>query len=230
MNNNIFEGDNVSKLPPGWSHPVLPPNAMQGSLLFVINNFVEPPQSSGNFRWVLMEDLIGVANMKLEYNEEKSIYTLSKAKGHLNNDGNWVYEYEPVGEWVSITEAVKEALESLVYFEYRFDTSTPNILRVYGKKKDGTEDQICYISFATKQEFDLAIQNLQQQIDNIVEDIAVLRSDLQSEINRATNKENELNTKIENEIQRAVARENELEDLIEENRVIAGDGLEYVGG
>ena len=206
-NNNILNEDDISVLPPTWQHPILPPNALQGSLLFVLNNFVEPPQSSANFKWIPMEDIIGVANVKIEYDEVKSLYTLYKTRGHLNNDGEWIYEWEVVNSWTSITEAVKEALENLVYFSYRYDTSESNVLKVYGIRKDGTEDLLCNISFVSKSEFDNAMTLINRQIDNINEDIRVLRTDLNSEIERAT------------------TRENELEEIIERYKPVEGDGI-----
>lgn len=222
MNNNLVNGDNISKLPPHWGHPILPPNSVQGSLLFVVNPFVEPPQDSGNFRWLPMEDIIGVALTRLDFDEKKSEYHLYQAKGHLNNDGEWVYEWQVVGTWAALTDAVKEALEKLVYYEYIFDTSEENVLKVIGVRKDETRDTLCTISFTSKGEFDYAIEYLQTQINNINEDIATLRNDLTSEINRATERENQIEQNLNTEIDRATAKENELEENIEENRIEVG--------
>lgn len=211
--------DIINQSIPEWQHPVLPGQAVQGSILFTTTDFTNPPQSQSNFIWMAMEDIIGVANVRVDYDDKENLFTLYKAKGHLDNNGEWHYEWEAVISWNGITEEVEQALEALVYIEYRFDTTTANRLVVYGRKKDGSEDIICNISYTTKEEFNTAITTLNNRCSTI-------ETNLNNEINRATNRENTIETNLDNEIQRATNRESELYDLIMAATMNAGQAIE----
>lgn len=89
MANNVFD----------WQANVIPGNAVQGSILLTRTVLGEPPFTQEPFVWKPMEDIIGVANIKVEYDPITQTYTLSKAKGHLDNDNNWTYTWEVVGTW-----------------------------------------------------------------------------------------------------------------------------------
>ena len=193
---------------PAWQFNVIPGNANQGAILTTTKPLTNPPFKQSDFIWKPMEDIIGTADIKLEYSEEDNIYSLYKAKGHLDNEGSWSYQWELVGQWEPITEEVAEALRSLVYVSYRYDLSIPNTLKVYGIKKDSTEDLLCNIQFASSQYVDDAVDAVQAALNN--------------EITRATTKENQIETNLNNEITRATTRENELEDMIEHNIPISG--------
>ena len=167
MNNDLINADNIETTPPTWQHPVLPSPAVQGSLLITTNNFTTPPQDSSLFKFLPMEKLIGVANVKMEYNDVLNKFTIYKAKGHLYNNDQWEYEWEPIGSFENITPEAQEQLLALVYVNYRYDTSTQNTLKVYGIKKSGEEDLLCNIVFISDTVFNTAVQNLQDQIDAI---------------------------------------------------------------
>lgn len=209
MNGKIVSKENIAQTPPQWQHPVLPGNFVQGSLLLTVNEGIEPPQDMSNFRWLPMERIIGTADVKLEYNETTNLYTIFKAKGHLKNDDEWTYEYTPVGSFAGISEEVQEALKDLVYVKYDFDTTEANTLKVYGVQKDGQSILLTYISFVSLAEFNQAVANLTQSINN--------------ETTRATMRENEIDLALTNEITRAIARENEIAADVEaeENRATA---------
>jgi len=200
---------------PAWQFNVIPGNANQGAILTTTKPLTNPPFKQGDFIWKPMEDIIGTADIKLEYSEEDNIYSLYKAKGHLDNEGSWSYQWELVGQWEPITEEVAEALRSLVYVSYRYDLSIPNTLKVYGTRKDGTEDLMCEINF-------VSAQVLQQAVDTLNTAIA-------NETTRATNKENEIAGDLTTETNRAVARENELELMIRQATINPGVAIEVVG-
>lgn len=145
---------------PAWQFNTIPGNANQGSILMTRNDITDPPFNQSDFIWKAMEDIIGTADVKLDYDEETNIYTLSKAVGHRDNDGNWTYDWTVVGTWNALTNEVVEILRSLAYVEYVYDTSVANTLKVYGVKKDGTRTLLVDIAFATTQYVDQAISNL----------------------------------------------------------------------
>ena len=167
MNNELINENNIRTEPPEWQHPVLPSPAVQGSILITTNNFTTPPQDSSLFKFIPMEKIIGTANVKMEYDDVRNLFTIYKAKGHLYNNDEWAYEWEPIGSFANLTQEVQEELLALRYVSYRYDTTIPNNLKVYGIKKDGTEDLLCNIQFISDIVFNQAIQNLQQQIDEI---------------------------------------------------------------
>lgn len=146
-----------------WQFNTIPGNANQGAILLTRNDLGQPPFNQSDFIWKAMEDVIGTADIKLEYDESTNIYTLSKAKGHQDNEGNWTYEWEVVGTWDALTDEVVQLLRDLKYVTYRFDEQTvDNIttLTMYGVKKDGTEDLITTITFVQKAYVDQAIANI----------------------------------------------------------------------
>ena len=197
-----------------WQYNTIPGNAKQGSVLMTRNNILQPPFNQTDFIWLAMEDIIGTADIKLEYDEVENLYKIYKAKGHRDNEGNWSYDWEFVGDWAALTEEVVEVLRSLNYVEYIYDTSVENRLKVIGVDKDGTRVELCNISFTSKQEFDTAVETLSNNLNN--------------EITRATNKETEIQNNLNTEITRAIGRENELEDLINTNKVLGGNASEIV--
>lgn len=143
----------------------LPGNANQGAILMTRNVIQNPPFNEDDFIWKAMEDIIGVANVRLDYNETENTYTIYKAKGHQDNEGNWQYEWEAFGTWNALTDEVAEALRSLEYVSYRYDVQTVNnvsTLKVYGTRKDGTEDLIANITFVKKEYVDQALENVKE--------------------------------------------------------------------
>lgn len=167
MNNDLINENDIRTTPPSWQHPVLPSPAVQGSLLLTTNDFTTPPQDSSLFKFIPMEKLIGVANVKMEYNDVLNKFTIYKAKGHLYNNDQWDYEWEAIGSFENITPEAQEQLLALVYVNYRYDTSVQNNLKVYGIKKNGEEDLLCNIQFINDTVFNQAIQHLQDEIDDI---------------------------------------------------------------
>lgn len=181
MNGQIVREEDIQTSPPTWQHPVLPGNAVQGSLLFTLNSFINPPEDMSNFKWIPMEYIIGTADIKLEYNDELNEHSIYKAKGHLNNDNSWVKEWELVGKFYGLTPETEEALRSIKYVDFIYDTSIANTLIVYGVRKNGVQDILCNISFISAQVFNEAVTNINAAINN--------------EITRATNRENEIQVK-----------------------------------
>lgn len=167
MANPILQ--NPSTLPPTWNHPVLPGNAVQGMILLTKSDFTEPPQSTEDFMWILMENVLGVHNIRLHYNDDTQVYTVQKSKGHLNNDGTWIEEWETVGTISGISEEAKQALENFTYVRYEF-TSTSTSLVVRGLRRDGTYDTLCDVTFATQTYVDTAIQNLNETLRTYIDE------------------------------------------------------------
>lgn len=214
--------DNV----PAWQFNVIPGNANQGAILTTTKPLTNPPFKQSDFIWKAMEDIIGIANIKLEYNEEDNIFSLYKAIGHLDNEGNWDYQWELVGQWDALTNEVVEILKMLNYVEYKFDTVVPNVLKVYGINKDGTSDLLCDIQFASPTYVDNAVDTVQNALNNEITRATdkenQIETNLNNEILRSTNKDTEIETNLSNEITRATTREDELEDIIEHNISISG--------
>lgn len=170
-NGQIVAQDNIQTTPPSWQHPVLPAPAVQGSILLTVNDFITPPEDSSNFKWIRMEDIIGTADVRMNYNEVENTFNFYKAKGHYNNNGKWNYNWTKFATIAGISAETQEALQNLVYVSYIYDTSIANTLTVYGVKKDGTQQMICNISFVSKTEFDNAIQELVERIEDIEEKV-----------------------------------------------------------
>ena len=148
-----------------WQFNTIPGTANQGAVLMTRNDITQPPFNQTDFVWKAMEDVFGVSNVRIDYDEEHNLYKFYKAKGHLDNDNNWSYTWEQVGEWEALTPEVVEALKQLIYVSYRFDQTTVDditTLKMYGKKKDGTEDLIVTITFVTKQYVDEALRNVKR--------------------------------------------------------------------
>ncbi len=150
---------NPSTLPPTWNHPVLPGNAVQGMVILTKSDFKEPPQSTEDFMYVLMENAFGVHDIRLKYDDAENKYTIQKSKGHMNNDGTWIEEWETAGTIVGLSEEAEEALRDFTYVRYEF-TATSTHLEVKGLRRDGTYDTLCSITFASQSYVDLAITNL----------------------------------------------------------------------
>lgn len=145
-----------------WQYNTIPGNANQGAILMTRNDITQPPFNQTDFIWKAMEDIIGVANVKFEYDEINNKYHIFKATGHRDNNGNWTYNWEEFGSWDALPEEVVETLRMLKYVEYIFDTSIPNTLKVSGKKKDGTIELLTNISFASTQYVDEKVLDLIQ--------------------------------------------------------------------
>lgn len=233
--------ENQNSMIPDWQFNTIPGNANQGSILMTRNVLTEPPLSLDDLIWIEMKDVIGTADVKLEYSEEENKYILYKAKGHRENNGEWIKDWIFVGSWEPITEEVAEALRSLVYIQYIFDTTTLNTLKVIGLRKDGTQDELCNINFATKTEFDSAVLNLNNRID--VENVratnaeSALANNIEAETTRATTAEAQLQTNITTaqtqlqaninaEVNRATAKEEDLQNQINDNKENLAD---YIG-
>ena len=225
MNNKLVANENITKTPPDWQHPVLPGNFVQGQLIMTVNSGAEPPLDPSNFKYVLTEKLSEIFKTRLDYNPETNLYILYQGHGHLNNDDNVVYNWEEVGRFEGLTEEVAEELKNLVYVAYRYDTTTPNTLKVYGVNKAGTEILLCDINFVSAQVLEQAIQNLSDEVE---QQIANLSDTIEDEIERSTTEDNNLNERISTERNRAILRENQLEELIENAGVVEGVANEIV--
>ena len=162
MSNSILSKDQISDIKPGWSHPVLPGHAVQGSVLMSRTDFVNPPQSSENFIWMLMEDVFGVHDVKLKYNEPDSTYHIIKTYGHLNNDGTWVEDEYDIGSWVSLDAEVVNILKRLVFVEYRFTQPTTTSMQVTGITREGQEVLLINVNFASKEYVDELVAGLEK--------------------------------------------------------------------
>ena len=230
MNGQIVREENIASTPPKWQHPILPAPATQGNILITTTPFTTPPEDSSNFKWLAMEDIIGTANVKMEYDEKKNEFYFYKAKGHLDNNGEWHYEWEKFAVVVGISEETQRELQNLVYVSYIYDTDIANTLKVCGVKKDGELQLLCDITFVTPQEFAVAVNNLTNRI-NTEESRATNReneieSNLNNEITRATNRENEIESNLNNEIIRATNRELDLQNQINDTKENLS---EYIG-
>ena len=229
MNNKLVSNENITKTPPDWQHPVLPGNFVQGQLLMTVNSGDEPPLDPSNFKWILMEKLNRGVKIRLDYNEELNEYTIYEGHGHLNNDDQFVYDWEIVGKFEGLTPEVAEELRRLVYVAYRYDTETPNTLRVYGINKAGQEILLCDINFVSAQVLEQAVLNINNRIDDEVE---ILNDSINTERERAIIRENEIETNLDNKItverERAIERENQLEELIENAGIVSGLANEIV--
>lgn len=225
--------ENQNSMIPDWQFNTIPGNANQGSILMTRNFLTEPPLSLDDLIWLDMKDVIGTADVKLEYSEEENKYLLYKSKGHRENNGEWIMDWIIVGSWEPITEEVAEALRSLVYIQYIFDTSTLNTLKVIGVRKDGTQDELCNINFVSAEVLEQAIQNLTSQIQaettRATNKENNIESNLNAEITRATNAESALANNIQAETTRATNRENQLESMIQQATINPGTAIEVVG-
>ena len=199
-NGQLVSENNIQTTPPSWQHPVLPAPATQGNILITVNPFITPPEDSSNFKWLPMEDIIGTADIKMEYDDTRNEFNFYKAKGHLDNNGEWHYDWELFATVDGITPEAQQALQDLVYVSYEYDTTVANTLKVYGIKKSGQKVLLCDIEFVSVQVFEQAITNLTYLIT--------------AETTRAITRENELETAITAETTRATTRENELETAI----------------
>lgn len=173
---------NVNENVPAWQFNTIPGNANQGAVLMTRSDIGNPPFNQSDFVWKAMEDIIGTANVKLEYSEPENKYRLYKAKGHRDEEGEWSYEWTKIGEFDALTPETVEILRVLKYVEYVYDADTPNVLKVVGVKKDGTSEVILNISYTTVNDLNEAVTNLTNSIN--------------AETNRATIKENQLEDEI----------------------------------
>lgn len=150
-----------------WQFNTIPGLANQGAILMTRNNITEPPFQQSDFIWKAMEDVIGVANVKFEYDETNNKYHIYKAKGHQNNQGQWSYTWEEYGTWDALPEEVVETLRAMTYIQYRFvtqDVLGNTVLTIYGVRKTGVEDVIATITFTSKTYVDNTIDALRQNL------------------------------------------------------------------
>lgn len=150
-----------------WQFNTIPGLANQGAILMTKNDITEPPFQQSDFIWKAMEDVIGVANVKFEYDEVNNKYHIYKAKGHQNNQGQWSYSWEEYGTWDALPEEVVETLRAMTYIQYRFVTQNVlgnTVLTIYGVRKTGVEDVIAIITFTSKTYVDNTIEALRQNL------------------------------------------------------------------
>lgn len=191
MNGNLKATD-ISQIEPNWNHPVLPGQAVQGSLLFTTTDFVEPPQSSNMFKWIPMEDIVGLGNIKLTLDTDKQVYTLWKTRQHLNSNGEYEYDWVAVGEWNVLSQEVIDFIENAAYLEYKFSYENNN-LKVIGVRKDQTtEDTLLDIMIPSQQDFNDKVSELNNSITDVT-------NKLTTEITDRTNADNTLQTNINSE-------------------------------
>ena len=154
-----------------WQFNCIPGNANQGAILLTRDDIQRPPFAQDDFIWKAMEDVIGVANCKLEYDEEHNLYKIYKAKGHQDNNGNWSYTWEQFGSWEALTEEVAQALRDLIYVSYDFVEATEGgltTLKMYGIRKNGNRDLLTTITFTSKTYIDTTINNLRTELTNLI--------------------------------------------------------------
>ena len=169
--NGKLKATDTAKLEPTWTHPTIPGQAVQGSILFTTTDFVEPPQSSNVMKWMPMEDIIGIGDIKLEFNEVTSKFTLSKTRQHLDSEGQYEYDWEVVGEWVSFSEEFIEALQKMEHLNYTFSFQANNLV-ITGIKKDGTVDTLLNINIPTQEEFDIEKEERQDADSKLTDDLS----------------------------------------------------------
>ena len=218
MNGNLKATD-ISQIEPNWNHPVLPGQAVQGSLLFTTTDFVEPPQSSNMFKWIPMEDIVGLGNIKLTFDSDKQVYTLWKTRQHLNSNGEYEYDWVTVGEWHALSQEVIDYIENANYVNYKFSFINNN-LKVVGVRKDDTsiEDTLLDVMLPTQEDFNNKVTELNNSITDVT-------NKLTTEITDRTNADNNLQTNINNEITDRKNADTNLQTLIstETTNRIAGD-------
>ena len=181
--NGILKATDTSQIEPTWTHPTLPGQAVQGSLLFTTTDFVEPPQSSNVMKWIPMEDIVGLGNVKSEYDEENNEVTLYKTRQHLNSDGEYEYDWVSFAVIKALPEDVQEILVNLEYVRYYFELTDKSI-KFTAKKKDGTIDDLGTFKVYSISEIDDKVKTINETI--------------QKEVNDRTNADNELKTDYTN--------------------------------
>ena len=216
MNNKILEADQISTVTPSWQHPVLPGHAVQGSILYTISDFVNPPQSQEMFKWIPMEQLVGVHDVRFKYYEQDNTYHIYKTYGHLNNDGSWTEESYDIGHFNALTDEVKKSLMALTYVDYKY-TFTDNTLTITGKNiETGTYDTLLTVKIPSMEAFDAAVNDLNTKVT--VEQTARITGDnnLQTSINQlsatVTDNYTELTNKLADETNNRVAADKTLTD------------------
>lgn len=88
--------DNINENVPSWQFNVIPGNANQGAILITKNSIGLPPFNQSDFKWAAMEDVIGVAAIKIV--PTLTTYEFYTAKGHMDNEGDWTYQWSKIGE------------------------------------------------------------------------------------------------------------------------------------
>lgn len=90
---------------PNWQFNVVPGNAVKSSILLTRHSIGEPPFNQSDFIWKPMEEVVGTADIKLEFEPENQVYQLYKAVGHINPDtSQWEKEWIFVGSWMKAEE------------------------------------------------------------------------------------------------------------------------------
>lgn len=177
--------NNVNENVPAWQFNTIPGIANQGAILMTRSNIGNPPFNQSDFVWNAMEDIIGTANVKMEYSEPENKYRLYKAKGHRDEEGEWSYEWTKIGEFDALTPETVEMLRVLKYVEYIYDADTPNVLKVVGVKKDGERETILNISYTTVANLNEAIAALKDYTDLHDEQITNRINTLETNVNNA---------------------------------------------
>lgn len=176
MSNNI----------PAWQFNTIPGNAVQGSILLTRRDIGNPPFNQSDFTWYPMEDVVGIANIKLEYDQSSNYFKLYKAKGHINNKKKWTYEWEFVGEWKDIgftpTEAqliaMNSGIDGIKVEQIELNKEAINQLNSSKADKATTYD---------KTEVDTLLTNKQDKIEDTTEQ-TITDNDYLSDLNNTANK------------------------------------------
>lgn len=176
MSNNI----------PAWQFNTIPGNAVQGSILLTRRDIGNPPFNQSDFTWYPMEDVVGTADIKLEYDQSSNYFKLYKAKGHINNKKKWTYEWEFVGEWKDIgftpTEAQLIAMNSGIdgYKVEQIELNKEAINQLNSSKADKATTY-------DKTEVDTLLTNKQDKIEDTTEQ-TITDNDYLSDLNGTSNK------------------------------------------
>ena len=201
--NGILKATDTSQLEPTWTHPTLPGQAVQGSLLFTTTDFVEPPQSSNVMKWIPMEDIVGLGNVKSEYDEKTDTITLYKTRQHLNSDGQYEYDWVSWATIKNLPEETVDMLNNMDYIRYYFEITDTSI-KFTGKKKDGTIDDLGTFKVYSISEIDDKVKTINDSIDKEINDRTNADNDLKTDytnlINTETNARTAADTNIKAEI------------------------------
>ena len=201
--NGILKATDTTQLEPNWTHPTIPGQAVQGSLLFTTTDFVEPPQSSNVMKWIPMEDIVGLGNVKSEYDEKTDTITLYKTRQHLNSDGEYEYDWVAWATIQNLPEETVEMLNNMEYLRYYFEITDKSI-KFTGKKKDGTIDDLGTFQVYSISEIDDKVKTINETIQKEVNDRTnadtALKTDYTNLINAETNARTAADTTIKTEI------------------------------
>ena len=194
MANSLLSKDQISNIDPGWSHPVLPGHAVQGSLLLTRSDFVNPPQSSDMFIWKPMEDIVGIHDIRFKYYESDNTYHFYKTYGHLNNNDEWIEDVYDIGHFNALTDEAAENLKNMKYLKYTF-TYANNVYKIEGLLKDGTTETILEIEIPSLSEFQNEVEDRKKADEALQNSI---NTEIQNRKDGDTTITNNLNTEVQN--------------------------------